>query len=408
LDLSRLFVAGVRGDGLSDDLAVAAWSLLTELDAGAPEAVDGVMAHPYTRAWAVRCMEGAGGPPAADTGGFAEIAAAAAIRAGWETEVRVPVRDGMLRLPSVGALRLGGVPEALVTTYPDGFAVKAEGRTVRVGGGMAAGPRWQPVRRLSLPDTGVGRWEVALEDTDPQRDSHQYALAGRLPDDATRAWVRDLNEAWHLIGSALPQYGEGVAVGLGTITPLRPVEQNRSISSAARQAFGAVGIARPPRPELLALLLVHEFQHVKLGAVLDLYELFDREDTRLFYAPWRPDPRPLEAFFQGTYAHLAVAEFWRSRLLDHHEAGASSEEVAHAEREFALWRSHTAEAVATLTDSGALTELGKRFAVGMATTVAPWLEEPVARGAVVSARRSAEATRSKWMAKQGAEWGAGG
>ena len=41
----------------------------------------------------------------------------------------------------------------------------------------------------------------------------------------------------------------------------------------------------------LALLLMHEFQHVKLGAVLDLYDLFDPDDKRLYHAPWRKDPR---------------------------------------------------------------------------------------------------------------------
>ena len=52
-------------------------------------------------------------------------------------------------------------------------------------------------------------------------------------------------------------------------------------------------MALPADGETLALLLIHEFQHVKLGAVLDLLDLCDPADRRLFYAPWRDDPRPL-------------------------------------------------------------------------------------------------------------------
>ena len=57
--------------------------------------------------------------------------------------------------------------------------------------------------------------------------------------------------------------------------PLSAGRPGRDISAAARQAFGAVGVARPDDGETLALLLIHEFQHVKLGAMLDLFELCD-------------------------------------------------------------------------------------------------------------------------------------
>jgi uncharacterized protein len=203
---------------------------------------------------------------------------------------------------------------------------------------------------------------------------------------------------------------------------LRPAGGGRSISAAARNAFGAVGIARPTAADTLALLIVHEFQHVKLGAVLDLHDLFDPDDKRLYYAPWRPDPRPLEGLLQGTYAHLAVTEFWRSRLHELREAAgsapvasesvasesAASDAVAHAELEFTRWRAHTAEAAETLAGSGSLSALGERFATGVRATVAPWLDEPVEGWAVVAAQRSAEETRSSWLAHLGAGHTAGG
>lgn len=385
--------------------AKGAWTLLTALDEEVPDALDRVLAHPYSRAWAVRCLGGGSGIPA-DPGGLAEIAAATVLQARLPGRpVDVPVRAGVLRLPGVGRVLLGGRSgTASVAATEDGFSVEADGDLVRVrwdGDGLAD-PRWQPLRRVAAGT----EWTVALEDTDPQRDSHQYPVADRLSDAEFEAWSRSLEEAWRLVTRALPGYAEGVAAGLTTITPLRPSDRGRDISAAARAAFGAVGIARPAGSDTLALLIVHEFQHVKLGAVLDRHVLFDTEDTTLYYAPWRHDPRPLEGLFQGTYAHVGVTEYWRSRWRDLREEGGPAAE--HAELEFARWRAHTADAVETLAGSGSLTPLGQRFAGGMRATVAPWLDEPVGRAADIAAQRSMEATRASWLASRGAGTGVGG
>ena len=93
----------------------------------------------------------------------------------------------------------------------------------------------------------------------------------------------------------------------------------------------------------LALLLIHEFQHVKLGAVLDLFDLFDPADKRLYHAPWRAAMRPLEGLLQGTYAHLAVSRYWRTRQ----QATAGAEAEAAGKR-FRLWDRHTKQAIETL------------------------------------------------------------
>ena len=161
------------------------------------------------------------------------------------------------------------------------------------------------------------------------------------------------------------------------------------ISAAARQAFGAVGAALPADADTLALLMIHEFQHVKLGAILDLFDLCDHSDGRLFYAPWRRDPRPLEALLQGTYAHIAVTDFWRTRR--HYRSGPQAEAAA---TRFAVWRLHTAEAIETLAVSGSLTPLGLRFVDGMRATVTPWLEEDIPAGADRMARQRAEEHRA--------------
>ncbi|GAA5007679.1 FxsB family cyclophane-forming radical SAM/SPASM peptide maturase [Kitasatospora paranensis] len=379
LGLTRTMLAAI-GEGRPD-----AWQLLTALDADAPRGLDAVLGHPYVRAWAARCLLG---EPGADLGTLAELAAAAALRAGIPFELPVPVRDGFVHLPTLGRLMVGGVGEARLAGTADGFTVRGH----RIGWDTPAEGAWQPVRRVALPG-----WTVALEDTDPQRASHQWPVADRLDESALHGWTGALREAWELIGRDLSGHAPGIAAGLSTVTPLRPGPDGRDVSAAARQAFGAVGIARPATAPILALLLVHEFQHVKLGAVLDGHELYDRADDRLYHAPWRPDPRPLEGLFQGTYAHLAVTEFWGTRVRAYD--GLPGAPAENARRQLATWRAHTAAAVETLADSGSLTVLGARMVSGMRAAVGAWLTLPVGHAAEAAADEEAKANRAAWEAR---------
>ncbi|WP_035846505.1 FxsB family cyclophane-forming radical SAM/SPASM peptide maturase [Kitasatospora azatica] len=394
LDLTRRLLAAVG------PAAGEAWQLLTALDSESPAAVDAVLRHPYVRAWAVRCLRGADGEQA-DLGGLAEIAAAAAVRAGRSVELRVPVRGGAVQLPSLGRVLVGGTGEAVLRGGPDSFTVRTVGGAEQViAFDQQGGERWLPVRRLGLPGDGrlpgdarrfgegrpPGSWTVALEDTDPQRDSHQWPVEQRLTDPAVADWTGALREAWELIQRDLPQYAAGIAAGLSTITPLRPGPSGRDVSAAARQAFGAVGIARPATAPILALLLVHEFQHVKLGAVLDFHDLYDSTDQRLYHAPWRQDPRPLEGLLQGSYAHLAVCEFWGSRVRAYDGLAGAPAELAR--RQLALWRGHTDRAIDTLLGSGSLTVLGERFGHGLRASLDRWLRVEVGARAEAAAEQA--------------------
>jgi uncharacterized protein len=97
---------------------------------------------------------------------------------------------------------------------------------------------------------------------------------------------------------------------------------------------------------------------------------------------------------QGTYAHIAVADFWRVRRST--VRGAEREA---AEANFARWRTQTAEAIDVLLGSGSLTDLGTRFVGTMAETVAPWLAEPVGITARNAARLAVSRQRAAWDAQ---------
>jgi uncharacterized protein len=105
---------------------------------------------------------------------------------------------------------------------------------------------------------------------------------------------------------------------------------------------------------------VHEFQHSKLNALMDLCDLFDRSDDRRIAVGWRDDDRPIEGVLHGAYAHIAVAEVWRARA----ERG-SDEAGAH----FRRYRDWTTQAIEQLSDCGALTPAGLVVLDRMAETL---------------------------------------
>jgi uncharacterized protein len=382
--------ASAGADGASPDGIASAWKLLTRVDRSRPQAVNAVLDHPYTRVWAADCLispragSTRAGPAlsGSELSHLAAIAAAAAIRGRISAQIMVPVIGGAVHLPSLGRFIVADAEAkgtAEIETAQGRFSIKfgASQWTVvpRVPLGAQQGPdavsprRWQPVRVLRT--SGLS---VCLEDTDPYRDCYMQPPKDRLTNAEVARWQRQLGRAWDLITQHYSHYAPGLAAGLTTITPLSPATDHDT-SATARHAFGAIGAALPSDHATLALLLIHEFQHVKLGALLDLYDLFEQSDHRRFRVRWREDPRPLEGILQGTYAHVAVSDFWRVRRRT--TAGATAVKAA---GEFAQWRDGTAEGIEILTESGSLTPLGRAFVEGMRSSVMPWLDEPVRSG----------------------------
>jgi uncharacterized protein len=394
----RALVAAVYGTamGLAPGVDTASvqesWNLLTRIDADHPDAVDAVLAHPYLRVWAVHCLERLrdgrtddttqAGSLTSDLSYLAGSAMAAAIHSGLPAWLSVPVRDGFTYLPSIGRF---AVPEAgpgdavtVESHAPDGtFTITAADGiwTIRsatwaldpTAGPVDRGWRWQPVRHLSAPGLSV-----ALEDMDPFRDCYGRSALPRLGEEMATRWEGQFAMAWDLIQRQHGAYAPGLAAGLTAIVPLTAGDAGREVSATARHAFGAVAAALPADHTHLALLLIHEFQHVKLGAVMDMFDLFDPSDQRRYQVAWREDPRPLEGVLQGTYAHMAVTDFWRTHR---HTAEGPAARAAHAR--FAHWRTATAQALETLADCGSLTPLGQTFVDGMRGSITPWLSESV-------------------------------
>jgi uncharacterized protein len=324
--------------------AAEGWALLCALARDHQREVDEVLAHPYTYTWAVRCLRP---PPGADTdldrAHLAGLAAAAAYRAGVAAELPVPVRDRHAYLPAAGAIAVGRAPG------PTEIVTVAPGRPPSARGGG----RWHRTRCLDAAPFG----RLAVEDLDPFRDCQGWPAAGRLPRAEWQAWRRDLAVAGRQLSGLVPGYARTFPAGLRAVVPLRP-DPGGGRSATARQAFGAVAIARPgeqAREHELSELVLHEFQHVKLDVLLGLRVLFQPGPAPRFLVPWRPDPRPKEGALHGTYAYLALT----------HLRAAQGPAARVACLRYRSWVGRTADEL--LGTRGMLTELGERFVSGMAT-----------------------------------------
>ncbi|KPM52417.1 hypothetical protein ACG83_29045 [Frankia sp. R43] len=353
-----------------------------------PGPVESLLLTPGLGLWAMHCMRRIRGtvrpavPLAEDLNMLAAFAVAAALRTGLDAEIRVFLRGGDLVVPSLGRIRTGNPGWAVARVQGGAVTVHAAAdpqTTLRVNVIAAAGfgrgdlaRQWLPLRTLSS-----SRWgqeiELALDDTDPARTLLDLPMSPGVADEEIDTWQHRLDEGWRILCHYDLSAAAAVAAGLGWVYPLRSTERAAELSASSGEAFGAVALTLPKDGVSFAAGLVHEFQHTKLSALIDLVALTDTAHDRLYYAPWRSDPRPVAGLLQGAYAYLGLTTFWDFRRL-HQDGG----EYAHFE--FARWREEVWRALSTLRLSGAMTPLGLRFLDGMRSVVARHRQAAVPTG----------------------------
>lgn len=324
-----------------------AYRLLVDADRTAPDEVAAVLDHPSVGAWAIRTALALRSHEPARPAELAFTAAAAALRAGLPVTLDFPPAE-VFALPTLG------IADPVTLAYTPLPEITLGPRTVQID---------------TWPGGGVPPELPIAVDVDVD------------------SWHRSLAAAWHILSTDHPALAAEVAELVTVVTPM-PASPTGTTSATVADAFGCVFLSPSPDPETLAVTLVHEAQHTKLVALMDLFPLLVPDRREVFYAPWREDPRPLAGLLHGTYAHLGVARFWRTR------PGLA------AQTEYARWRQAAHTATRTLLTSGGLTPTGHRFVAEMARVLAGWCAEPVHPDAEAKARTRATAHHTRWTSRQ--------
>jgi HEXXH motif-containing protein len=374
------------------------WSVLQTAQSRSASKVHDLICHPTSGLWATHTTRRLAGvatdeaPIWIHLAHLSSLAASAALLTGLDTTLRIPVRHGVALLPLLGHARLPATQEWTLADLRiiDGVGLislpDSPANPVRVGSGE---PGWTGVRTIRSGTDGQ-TMTAALETIDPYPGLFGLTPSSRASDRDDVVWGRALDQAWNLLVRDHAEQADGLTEGLRSIIPLDPDDPAAPASGSAADAFGAAALCRPPDPVDLAVALVHEFQHSVLNGLLHLVPLV-RDDDRLFYAPWRDDPRSLTSLLHGAYAFSAVTRFWRTRRT--RTSGASAEA---AQFEFALWRSRTETVLTTLLDAGNLTEWGKRFVDRLDAEIDLWLTEDVSEKASRAANLAVRSHYAAW------------
>ncbi|MDW5326823.1 aKG-HExxH-type peptide beta-hydroxylase [Plantactinospora sp. KLBMP9567] len=314
--------------------------LLDEAQSVDAAAVEAILGNPWV---AVRLARFARQPTSAlHCEAMSAVALAAAVRVGLpDRRVLLTPTRGAVMVPTLGMLRRDGPG--------------------RFGAPDLCGPDWYPVRAVRA-ECGGQRMEIAVEDLDPYRDCHGHPVRSRLTEPEFHELDRLFSAAWRLLVVCSPARAAEVAAGLTALVPLGTARRVSSDVGAAapgcsatnEDAFGGFGTTLPRDPVQLAVTMVHEIQHSKLCALGALVPLSHTDHSATYFAPWRPDPRPLSGLLQGIYAFVAVAEFWA-------DLGDLPEFRGRAMPEFAATRAQVRHALTGIENSPGLTPAGRRF-----------------------------------------------
>jgi HEXXH motif-containing protein len=376
-----------------------AWDILVRAEQADAAQVAAVLDYPATGLWAALVLRRLRGrrhddaPLWVEVGHLHAIAAAAAIRAGISVRTRLPVRRGTVVLPTLGHARLVSMdPWETAGLVADGGPPRVVGSrggvTIRRGGDPD--PSWSPLSTLTA-EHGGRRLRAVVDDVDPYRHVTHTALPVPLRGHELDRWRALFDGAWHILVRDHPEQAAELPELLRTVVPTAGARRFLPRSASSGDAFGSALVSVPDSDAQLAVTLVHEMQHAKLGALLHLVDLYTTGGGARFYAPWRDDPRPLGAVLQGIFAFSGVTRFWRRRRS---VTSGSTANAAHFE--FALWRAGVRRACGDIVRCPDLTALGHRFLLNLSTVLAGWLAEPVPGAAARLARAVSTDHRSGW------------
>ena len=349
-----------------------AFRLLVRAQECEPGVVAQILSLPGVGAWAIDCLQRLDvadrgrAAPRADLAQLAAIASAAGLRAGLDFKLPVPLWNGRLMLPGFAPLDTPLGCESALLCH------SATGTVLHYDGSMHRLPTPLPEQTRLLVEQTDRTLDIHFDISDPYLTRYLHHTLASTDEQAAASWAVRLAGAWGILTDHHPAEATAVAALLHTVVPLTTDRATHNVSATSTAAFGAIASSLPPDDLTLAETLVHECQHLKLCALLDLIPMVEDEGTGWYYAPWRDDPRPVRGLLQGACAFLGVTRFWRQE-----RGRGPTDQVLRGHVEFARRRDEVLSVTRTLLDSNELTGAGVRFVARMHAQLLDWRHDPV-------------------------------
>ncbi len=191
---------------------------------------------------------------------------------------------------------------------------------------------------------------LAMFEAHPDKQGNAIDLGGH----PISEWTSVLSEALELIARYMPDLRREIDLYLRLVVPVG-FDAQAHLSASYQEIIGTVYMSLHPQRMTMVEALIHEFQHNKLHALLELDPLLHNAFSPLYTSPVRPDPRPLQGVLLAVHAFQPVA-----RLYQHmREAGHPGCDQPDFERRYAQIVKGNHEGATVLLEYGQPTPIGR-------------------------------------------------
>ena len=191
---------------------------------------------------------------------------------------------------------------------------------------------------------------LAMSEAHPDKEGNALSLGGHPASE----WTEVLGRGLELIGEYMPELRAEIDLYLHQVVPVG-FDDHAHLSASYQEVIGTVYMTLHPQPMTMVEATIHEFQHNKLHAQLELDPLLHNAFHPLYTSPVRPDPRPLQGVLLAVHAFLPVARLYQLMRAAGHEGTASPD----FERRYAQIVAGNHEAARVLLEHGQATPVGQ-------------------------------------------------
>jgi HEXXH motif-containing protein len=147
---------------------------------------------------------------------------------------------------------------------------------------------------------------LAMSEAHPDKQGNALDLGGHEPSE----WADTLSRCLELIARYMPDLRGEMDLYLHQVVPVGYDERSH-LSASYQEVIGTIYMTLHPQLMTMVEATIHEFQHNKLHAQLELDPLLHNAFSPLYSSPVRPDPRPLQGVLLAVHAFIPVARLYQ-------------------------------------------------------------------------------------------------